>query len=348
MDLPVRPPHAVLEAQAVDQLPRNSVWQYEPKWDGFRCLAFRDRDTVYLQSRNAKPLGRYFPDVVKALGELNAQRFVLDGELVVPVERRLSFEQLQLRLHPAASRVSKLAAAHPAALVVFDLLMTERRQSLTEHPLEERRERLEKFSSRYLVGRAGVRLSPASRDEAAADRWFRITDGSLDGIIAKDVRQPYSGAAPNAVVKFKNLRTADCVVAGFRYASRGGTVGSLLLGLYDDEGLLHHVGYTSSLSHDDFEKLTPRLEKLCRRKDASGFTGRSPGAPSRWSTERSARFESLPPQLVVEVQYDHVTGDRFRHGTSLVRWRPDKDARRCHFRQILPMGGEANLFEEAQ
>lgn len=321
-----------MEALAATELPVGPEWQYEPKWDGFRCIASRDGAAVELQSKSGQPLGRYFPDIVEALSAVPAKRFVLDGELVIPVDGDLSFNELQLRLHPAASRVNMLAKARPALYVVFDLLTDERGHSLVDLPLRERRRRLEAFAGKRFGETDRVRLSPATSDLADARRWLRTMGGGLDGIIAKNLDARYeSGERTGSMQKIKDLRTADCVVGGFRYASKARVVGSLLLGLYGDDGLLHHVGFTSSIPAAERGKLTKKLESLRR---PPGFTGRSPGGPSRWSTERSGEFEPLAPELVVEVQYDHFTGGRFRHGTKLLRWRPDKSPRQCLLSQV--------------
>ena len=331
MNLPLAPPFPPMEALAAPELPRGGDWQYEPKWDGFRCLAFRDGDEVELQSKSGQPLARYFPDVVAALAALAPKRFVLDGELVIPVDGDLSFNDLQLRLHPAASRVRMLAAQHPAVLIVFDLLVDDHGRLLTGKPLAERRRRLEEFFARYGES-AALKLSPATADLNAARRWLRTMGGGLDGIIAKRLDAPYeSGERSGAMQKIKDLRTADCVVGGFRYAARGKVVGSLLLGLYDGNGLLHHVGFTSAIAAAEKKALTAKLEAL---RKPPGFTGNAPGGPSRWSTERTGEWEPLAPKLVVEVQYDHFTGGRFRHGTRLVRWRADKDPRSCTMDQV--------------
>lgn len=323
---------APMEALAATELPVGPEWQYEPKWDGFRCIASRDGAAVELQSKSGQPLGRYFPDIVEALSAVPAKRFVLDGELVIPVDGDLSFNELQLRLHPAASRVNMLAKARPALYVVFDLLTDERGHSLVDLPLRERRRRLEAFAGKRFGETDRVRLSPATSDLADARRWLRTMGGGLDGIIAKNLDARYeSGERTGSMQKIKDLRTADCVVGGFRYASKARVVGSLLLGLYGDDGLLHHVGFTSSIPAAERGKLTKKLESLRR---PPGFTGRSPGGPSRWSTERSGEFEPLAPELVVEVQYDHFTGGRFRHGTKLLRWRPDKSPRQCLLSQV--------------
>lgn len=321
-----------MEALAALELPAGPEWQYEPKWDGFRCIAFRDGGAVELQSKAGQPLGRYFPDVVGALGALPAKRFTLDGELVIPVNGRPEFNELQLRLHPAASRVSKLAKEHPAVYIVFDLLENERGVSLLKKPLRERRRRLEAFAATNFGAGDRVALSPATAELNEARLWLGGMAGGLDGIIAKNLDALYeSGERTGAVLKIKDLRTADCVVGGFRYASKGLVAGSLLLGLYGDDGLLHHVGFTSSMPSGGRREFTAKLEALRR---PPGFTGRSPGGPSRWSTERSGDFEPLAPELVVEVQYDHFTGGRFRHGTKLMRWRPDKDPRQCTMVQV--------------
>jgi len=323
---------APMEALAAPELPVGPEWQYEPKWDGFRCIAFKQDGVVELQSKSGQPLGRYFPDVVMALEEVGAKRFTLDGELVIPVDGDLVFNELQLRLHPAASRVNMLAKQHPALYLVFDLLEDERGTSLVDKPLRERRERLDKFAARYFEGNRALRLSPATADLRHARRWLRTMGGGLDGIIAKNLDAVYeAGERTGSMQKIKDLRTADCVVGAFRYATKGKTVGSLLLGLYGDDGLLHHVGFNSSIPASEKRELTKKLEAL---REPPGFTGRSPGGPSRWSTERSGEFEPLAPKLVVEVQYDHFTGGRFRHGTKLLRWRPDKAPRQCTMSQV--------------
>ena len=332
----VRFPYPAMEALTADEIPSPPGWQYEPKWDGFRCLVFRDGDKVVLQSKAGKPMTRYFPEVVEAVKAVKAKRFVVDGEVVVPVKRALSFDDLLQRIHPAASRIRMLSETRPALLLLFDLLVNERGTSLVETPLEERRERLERFAERFIEEGGGVRLSPASQSLTVAKRWFKSAGGGLDGIIAKRLDAEYRAGQRDAMIKVKHVRSADCVVGGFRYASKGRAVGSLLLGLYDDEGLLHHVGFTSSFTTQERAALLPKVEKLIR---APGFTGQAPGGPSRWSTERSAEWQPLAPKLVVEVQYDHVSGVRFRHGTKFMRWRPDKAPKQCTLDQILGQGG---------
>jgi ATP-dependent DNA ligase len=334
MKLPVPLDLPPMEAETAERLPEGEGWQYEPKWDGFRCLAFREGNRAELRSKAGKPLGRYFPEVVASLLGLGARRFVLDGEIVVPVEGALSFDQLLLRIHPAESRVRSLSEAHPAHLVAFDLLLAERGGPLLERSLEVRRRRLESFARRYFSAEA-VHLSPATRDLPEARRWLSGGRVGLDGVMAKRLDAPYAAGERSAMRKVKNLRSADCVVGGFRYASRGRIVGSLLLGLYDGEGLLHHVGFTSGMTTAQRRELTPLLERLAARAEATGFTGRAPGGPSRWSTARTAEWTPLPPELVVEVRYDHFSGGRFRHGTSLLRWRPDKAPEQCTLEQIV-------------
>lgn len=330
MTLPLRRPYAPMEAESVETVPAGLQWQYEPKWDGFRCLAFRDGREIALQSKAGEPLTRYFPEIVAALGKLAARRFVLDGELVIPRGKSLSFDDLLMRIHPADSRVRKLSVETPALFIVFDLLVDEKGRSLVSRPLSERRPLLEAFAKRHLGGPSIV-LSPASRDRAAALRWFKSTRGALDGVIAKRLDVKYHSGDRKGMQKIKQRRTAECVVGGFRYASKGGAIGSLLLGLYDDKGLLHHVGFTSSQPESERRALVPKLEQLIH---PPGFNGHAPGGPSRWSTKRSAAWEPLRPLLVVEVQYDHVSGRRFRHGTKFLRYRPDKAPRKCTLEQI--------------
>ena len=337
--MPIHPPLPVADALQVGEIPQGPPWQYEPKWDGFRCVAFRDGGEIYLQSKSFKPLARYFPDVVAALAELPATRFVLDGEIVIAVEGDLSFEELQLRLHPAASRVQKLAAAHPATYIAFDLLVDQRGRSLLELPLRRRRPMLEAFAASQFAAAGRLAISPASADLVDAQRWLGSTGGGLDGIIAKRLDAPYGSGNRETMVKVKNIRSADCVVAGFRYGIRGRTVASLLLGLYGDDGLLHHVGFTASIPAAQRAALTARLQALQRKAVGQvGFTGREPGGPSRWAPQRSGDYESLPHELVVEVSYDHFTGGRFRHAAGFLRWRPDKAPRQCLLADIQPSG----------
>jgi len=334
----MKPPIPPMEARSVDEIPIGDEWQYEPKWDGFRCIAFRDGDKVFLQSKAGQPLARYFPDVVDELNKLDAKRFVLDGELAIPIKGTLSFDELQLRLHPAASRVQKLAAAHPALFIVFDLLGDTDGESLLASPLSERRRRLTSFAQKNLKAKSRVRLSPATTDLAKAKKWFDKVGGDLDGIIAKQLEVPYASGERTAMVKVKQIRTADCVIGGFRYASGARVLGSLLLGLYDDDGLLHHVGFTSAFKASERPALTKKFEAL-RKKP--GFTGNAPGGPSRWSTERTGEWEPVDPKIVVEVTYDHFTGGRFRHGTKIVRYRPDKAPKQCTMDQVAHREGKS-------
>ena len=325
---PLQMPFAAMEARSVEELPKDTGWQFEPKWDGFRCIAVKAGDAVALFAKSGKPLGRYFPDMVKLLAALPVSDFVLDGELTIPVDGRLSFDALQMRLHPAASRVAKLAAEHPAVYVLFDLLLAPGARPLAAQPLSERRHELERIFA--AIQRPGLRLSPVTMDRAEAALWLAGAGGDVDGVIAKRLDAAYAGGE-RQMLKIKRMRTADCVVGGFRYGAGSRLVGSLLLGLYDDEGKLNHVGFTSALADEDKSELTRRLEALA---DGPGFTGRSPGGPSRWSTERTERYEALRPELVVEVSYDHVSGERFRHGTRLLRWRPDKRPDQCGMDQL--------------
>jgi len=340
VSLPLAPPYAPMEARLVDEIPSGPGWQYEPKWDGFRCLAFRDGDRVELQSKNGQPLARYFPEVVAHLLALPARSFVLDGEIVIPLDGRLSFDDLLQRIHPAASRIERLSRERPAVLIVFDLLVDASRKALVDHPLRERRRSLEAFAAKTLAGRDDIRLSPATEDAAQARAWLDMAGGTLDGIVAKRLDLPYQSGERTGMQKVKRRRTVDCVVGGFRYASGSRVVGSLLLGLYDADGLLHHVGFTSGFPAAARTTLLAKLKPLIK---PPGFTGRAPGGPSRWSTERSAEWEPLEPRLVVEVSYDHFTGDRFRHGTRLLRWRPDKPPRQCTLDQVAVSTREPGL-----
>jgi ATP-dependent DNA ligase len=333
----LKPSIPPMEARSVEEIPTGDEWQYEPKWDGFRCLAFRDRDEIFLQSKNGQPLARYFPDVVANVAKLPHQQFVLDGELVIPIGGALSFDELQLRLHPAASRVKKLAAAHPAVYIVFDLLAGDGKSYL-KVPLRKRRKLLEKFARSDLRSAKDIRLSPATTDYNVANNWFRKTGRDLDGIIAKLLDATYASGERTAAVKVKRMRTADCVVGGFRYATGARVIGSLLLGLYDDDGLLHHVGFISGFKTSERPALTKKFERL---RKTPGFTGNAPGGPSRWSTDRSGQWEPVSPKMVVEVAYDHFTGGRFRHGTRFLRWRPDKDPRQCTMDQVEHREGKA-------
>lgn len=319
-----------MEAKAADAIPGgDGLWQYEPKWDGFRCLAFKGDDAVDLRAKSGKPLGRYFPELVAVLRDVSSGRFVADGEIVIDVDGSSSFEALQMRLHPAESRIRKLSLETPAMLVLFDMLAEPGGRIIIGEPLTTRRQAIEAFVA--TAARPELHLSKHTHDAATAGRWLQgAGHGSTDGVVAKLIAGPYR-PGERAMVKVKRLRTADCVVGGFRYLAGSNEVGSLLLGLYNNEGRLDHVGFTSTIGKDDRAALTRRLEKL---RAKPGFTGKAPGGPSRWSTERSGQWEPIKPELVVEVRFDHVTGDRFRHGTKLLRWRPDKEPRQCTFEQI--------------
>src|SRR5262249_31724705 len=331
MTLSLRHPFPPMEALSVDEVPEGKNWQYEPKWDGFRCLIFRDGEKVELQSKSGQSLTRYFPELVEAVRSLKAGQFVLDGEIVVPRGRAFSFDDLLQRIHPATSRVKRLAAETPALLVAFDLLVDADGPPLTKMPLVKRRSLLERFAYKYLRGKKPIRLSPMTTKLADARKWLKQVGATLDGIIAKRRDAFYESGNRHGMQKIKNYRSADCVVGGFRYNEGKRTVGSLLLGLYDARGLLNHVGFTSSLKSDEKKALTTKLEKLIA---APGCTGEKPGGPSRWSTKRSASWDPLKPKLVVEVYYDHFSGGRFRHGTRLLRWRPDKAPRQCTVDQL--------------
>jgi ATP-dependent DNA ligase len=320
---------APMEAKAADALPDNSgQWQYEPKWDGFRCLAFKAGDEVDLRAKSGKPLGRYFPEVVAMLRDLKSQEFVVDGEIVIEVDGSPSFDALQMRLHPAESRIRKLSVETPARLMLFDMLASAD-TSLMDQPLSARRQALEAFVKS--AGNIDIKLSRCTQDLATATKWLGNSgQGATDGVVAKLLDDEYR-PGERAMVKVKRLRTADCVVGGFRYLANSREVGSLLLGLYNDKGRLDHVGFTSTIAQENRSKLTRQLEAL---RAPPGFTGKAPGGPSRWSTERSGKWEPLRPDLVAEVRFDHVTGDRFRHGTKFLRWRPDKHPKQCTFEQI--------------
>src|ERR1700675_986315 len=283
MTLPLNKKYAPMEALPATELPEGPEWQYEPKWDGFRCLAFRDGAEVDLQSKSGKPLTRYFPELVATLLALKAKKFVLDGEIVIPVDGDLSFDDLLMRIHPAASRVLKLSQETPSVFIVFDLLIDHCGKNLVNEPLRKRRAALEAFAKKYLKDNTSIRLSPVTHDVAMAKKWFHMGVG-LDGIVAKREELPYQSGERIGMQKIKKRRTADCVVGGFRYLQKKKLVGSLLLGLYNDEGLLDHVGFSSSIQADERLALTKKLEKLIR---PPGFTGKAPGGLSRWSTKHS-------------------------------------------------------------
>jgi ATP-dependent DNA ligase len=333
-------------SKAADALPRGDGWQFEPKWDGFRTVVFRDGDEILLQSRDEKPMNRYFPELVTPLAAALPPRCVVDGEIVIVGASGLDFEALLLRIHPAASRVRLLAAQMPASFVAWDLLALDD-EDLREAPLAVRRERLE----RMLDGAAPpVHLSPATRDRALAEDWFRRFEGAgLDGVMAKRLEAPYH-AGERTMLKVKHARTADCVVAGFRWHKKWARtmVGSLLLGLYDEQGTLHHVGVTAAFSEATRKQLVTELAPLrehaleghpwrdwAEAQDEASATGqRLPGASSRWNRGKDLSWEPLRPERVCEVAYDHMQGSRFRHGAHFVRWRPDKPPHECRYDQL--------------
>jgi ATP-dependent DNA ligase len=361
--LPVDPPLEPMLAKPSDTLPDGEGWLYEPKWDGFRAIVFRDGGEILIQSRDLKPLDRYFPELAAPLRASLPERSVIDGEVVISKNGELDFEALLLRIHPAASRVKMLSEESPASFVAWDLLAYGD-DDLRDTPQGERRARLE-------AALAGVdppvHLTPATRDRTTATDWFKRFEGAgLDGVIAKRLDAAYQ-PGKRAMFKIKHQRTADCVVAGFRWHKNGpGThVGSLLLGLFDDAGTLHHVGVTSSFTWDKRAALVPILEPLrvdattghpwqewaewssLGAADASGQ--RLPGATSRWNRGKDLSWEPLRPERVVEVAYDHLQGDRFRHGTTFVRWRDDKQPSDCRYDQLeeTPAYEIAKIFGRA-
>jgi ATP-dependent DNA ligase len=346
--MPVRPPVSPMLAKLTRELPEGDGLFYEPKWDGFRCIVFRDGDEVELGSRNERPLTRYFPELIDPLRRDLPAQCVVDGEIVVAGPSGLDFDALSQRIHPAASRVRLLASTTPAAFVAFDLLAAGDRD-LRDAPYAERRSELE----RHLAGaRPPVHLTPVTDDPAVARDWFSRFEGAgLDGVVAKRADLRYQ-PGERVMLKVKHERTADCVVAGFRWHKVGGVVGSMLLGLYDDQGTLHHVGVASGFTADRRRELVAELEPY--RTDAlrdhpwramaegaagepvgeAATGGRMPGGTSRWTGGRDLSWEPLRPELVCEVSYDHLQGDRFRHATSWRRWRPDREPSSCTYSQL--------------
>jgi len=344
--LPFAPPIAPMLSKAADALPGGEGWQFEPKWDGFRTLVFRDGDDIMLQSRDEKPMNRYFPELVAPLASALSDRCVVDGEIVIVGAGGLDFEALLLRIHPAASRVKLLATQMPASYVAWDLLALGD-EDLRETPLEMRRARLEKMLA---AAKAPVHLSPATRDRTLAEDWFRRFEGAgLDGVMAKRLDEPYR-AGERTMIKVKHRRTADCVVAGFRWHKNGaGTmVGSLLLGLYDEAGTLHHVGvtaaFTTAVRRELVAELAPLRENALEghpwrswaeaQDEATAKGQRLPGATSRWNRGKDLSWEPLQIERVCEVAYDHMQGTRFRHAAQFVRWRPDKRPQSCRYDQL--------------
>jgi ATP-dependent DNA ligase len=345
MDLPVMPPVAPMLAKLGRSLPTGERMVFEPKWDGFRCIVFRDGDEVELGSRNERPLTRYFPELLEPLRQALPDKCVVDGEIVVAGRDGLDFDALQLRLHPAESRVRKLAAETPASFVAFDLLAVDSRD-LRAEPFAERRRLLESILAKATPP---VHLTPATTDPETATDWFNRFEGAgLDGVVAKRVDLPYR-ENERAMIKVKHERTADCVVAGFRWHKAGGIVGSLLLGLYDDSGTLHHIGVTASFTMARRLELVDEVAAYriapgdgvaaghpwAQWAEAEAHEGkRLPGAVSRWNAGKDLSFELLRPELVCEVAYDHLQGDRFRHASTFRRWRPDRDPSSCTYEQL--------------
>jgi len=330
LSLPVTPPVAPMLADLARDMPDGDAWSYEPKWDGFRAIVFWDGDELLIQSRDLKPLGRFFPELERGLRVVLPRPCVLDGEVVIAGADGLDFDALQMRLHPAQSRIELLSVQTPASFVAFDLLAVDD-DDLMGQPFERRRRRLEALLTDR---RPPVYLTPATADRQVGQRWFQRFEGAgLDGVVAKRIDQTYR-PGERVMVKVKHQRTVDCVVGGFRWNTNmaGESVGSLLLGLYDGKPVLHHVGHTSSFKAAEKRQLVSFLQPY---RGASGFgEGRTPGEPSRWTGSKDLSWESLRPELVCEVAFDHLQGDRFRHGATFVRWRPDKPPRECVYGQI--------------
>jgi ATP-dependent DNA ligase len=332
LPLPFSLPYTPMEAKRESRLPAGEEWQYEPKWDGFRCLVFRAGETVVLQSKAGQALSRYFPELVAVFHRLPHRSFVLDGEIVILREGRLAFDDLLMRIHPAESRIAKLAKETPATVFVFDLLYDPSDGLLVDLPLTERRSRLERFFEQVYPSPL-IQMTPITRDRNIACEWFEtLRIFGCDGVMAKKLHEPYHAGERDAMTKVKRLKTADCVVGGFRYSDAdASSVGSLLLGLYDETGILHHVGHTSSFNREERKQLIRKIEPL---KGGTGFSGRAPGGPSRWSTRRSDEWQPVAPTLVCEVQYDYFSHHRFRHGAKFLRWRPEKDSKACRLDQV--------------
>ena len=333
-----------MELRAVDAIPDGTGWLYEPKWDGFRAIAVRDGDDVAIFSKAGQPLGRYFPEVVAALGTLAVRRFTIDGELVVPEAGALSFDTLQQRIHPAASRVAMLARTHPARYLIFDLLR-DGDDDVASQPLSLRREKLDAFARRFAPNDV-LRRSPASTSRNDVDDWFARVGGALDGVVAKRLDAPYPFGSRDGGVKIKKQRTADCVIGGYRTAAGSDElVGSLLLGLYNDEGTLDYIGFSSAFPAAERKALVARLAPYL---GGSGFDGAAPGGtPSRWNRdrERDRSYVALQPELVLEVGFDQVTAGRIRHGTRPLRWRTDKSPRDCTTDQLAVLGNVFDLVD---
>jgi len=374
INLSLHPPYPAAEAKSVKDVPRGGEWLYEPKWDGFRCIAFRSGDEVILQSKAGQPLTRYFPEIVDTLRSLAPRKFVLDGEIVVRSQGsgsavELDFDALLQRIHPAATRIQRLSRETPATYLVFDLLLNEKGEPLVDQPLSTRRKKLEDFAERFLSKKNADRLqlSPAATEFSTAEKWMR--EGAAhgwDGVVAKRLDCEYTSGERTGMVKIKRIRTADCVIGGFRWLRGKSTtadsahgkkpaagkkseeeVGPLLLGLYNDHGELDHVGFSASFSREDRKKLKSILKPLIAGPPrnsgddvpagSGGFTGKAPGGPSRWTKDdRDTEWVPLKPKLVGEFQYDHFSGGRFRHGTKFLRWRPEKKPEQCTMDQLKP------------
>lgn len=322
-----------MEARSADTIPVGEQWQYEPKWDGFRCLLERAGNAILMRSKSGQDLSRYFPEVAASAKSFRETDFILDGELVIQLGHEFSFDALLQRIHPAATRIARLAAETPAQFLAFDLLRRKRIDFTASH-LPQRRQELEALA-RHCFAQTLFRLSPASPKLEDAERWLMAAGGGSDGIVAKRTDLPYQTGNRNGMQKIKRHRSADCVVGGFRYGARPianrRVVGSLLLGLYDEAGALHHVGFTSAFKTEQKAALTKQLQAIVTDRS---FTGNMPGVPSRWSTKRSSEWTPVKPALVVEVSYDHFSGGRFRHGTTILRWRPDKNPKQCTMLQL--------------
>lgn len=359
MKLPVMPPVRPMLAKAVHQVPRDPGLAYEPKWDGFRCVVFRDGDEIELGSRNDRPLTRYFPELVELLAQALPPRCVVDGEIVLVTDTGLDFDTLQNRLHPAASRVNMLAEATPASFVAFDLLALDD-EDLTERPFQERRSKLEGILDDSL---ARVHLTPLTEDPDTAEDWFTRFEGAgFDGVMAKPADAPYQ-MDKRVMWKVKHERTADCVVAGFRWHKDGKGVGSLLLGLFDDDGQLHHIGVASSFTAARRAELVGELEPLREnagethpwrawveaQSQAQQDGGRMPGGLNRWNANKDMSWEPLRCELVAEIRYEHVMAGRLRHGGRLVRFRPDRTPESCTYAQLEEVAPAelSTLFAEA-
>ncbi|MHB8717772.1 MAG: ATP-dependent DNA ligase [Candidatus Dormibacteria bacterium] len=325
------PPLEPMLSRAAAEIPGGAGWRYEPKWDGFRALVFRDGDEVLIASRNGQPLARYFPEVMEPLSRALPPRVVVDGEIIIATPQGLDFDALQMRLHPAASRVARLAEETPSTAILFDVLAVGDRDLRAEDLATRRSALLASVSANERVA-----VTPQTPDLETAETWFTAYEGAgLDGLMAKPASSTYR-PGDRGWTKIKHLRTVDAVVGGYRMERKGPGVGSLLLGLYDDDGVFHHVGHTSSFSAAEKRQLVERLEP---HRGEGGFgAGRTPGGPSRWNAgKEEPEWVPLRPTLVCEVSFDHLQGNRFRHAARFLRWRPDRDARSCTYAQLTPV-----------